>query len=120
MTAATTGTDAVRSAKIATFALGTATAIRLTGAVIGLSLTMIAIACCSARSFWAALSVHPRSGNRCLGRLAEHRGGRVAPVRFCLAASLIGLLIFIFSPVLLLAGIGAALWGIGAALGFLG
>jgi MFS family permease len=35
-----------------------------------------------------------------------------------MGASLAGLILFVFAPVLWLAGIGVVLWGIGAALGF--
>ena len=44
--------------------------------------------------------------------------GRVAALRWCMSASLAGLLLFALAPWLWLAGIGVVLWGIGAALGF--
>ena len=46
------------------------------------------------------------------------RFGRMATLRVCLAAAIVGLAIFVLSPVLVLAAFGAVLWGVGAALGF--
>jgi MFS family permease len=44
--------------------------------------------------------------------------GRVRVLQFSLGTALVGLLLFVFAPNIWLAGMGAALWGIGAALGF--
>lgn len=44
--------------------------------------------------------------------------GRVPALRWCMGASLAGLLLFALAPSVWLAGIGVVLWGIGAALGF--
>ncbi|QDP98642.1 MFS transporter [Microlunatus elymi] len=46
------------------------------------------------------------------------RFGRVATLRCCLLAAIVGLLIFVFAPNIYLAAIGAVFWGAGAALGF--
>ncbi|MBE0008538.1 MULTISPECIES: MFS transporter [unclassified Arthrobacter] len=46
------------------------------------------------------------------------RYGRVRVLQVSLGSSLVGLLIFVFAPSVLLAGVGAVLWGAGAALGF--
>ncbi|MFP5316490.1 MAG: MFS transporter [Actinomycetes bacterium] len=46
------------------------------------------------------------------------RFGRVRVLQVSLASSLAGLVLFVFAPTVFLAGIGAVLWGTGAALGF--
>ncbi|WP_081746554.1 MFS transporter [Arthrobacter sp. H5] len=46
------------------------------------------------------------------------RYGRVKVLQVSLGASLLGLAVFVFAPNELLAGAGAVLWGMGAALGF--
>lgn len=46
------------------------------------------------------------------------RFGRVRVLQVSLASSLAGLVLFVFAPNVLLAGLGAVLWGTGAALGF--
>ncbi|MHA7247802.1 MFS transporter [Arthrobacter tecti] len=46
------------------------------------------------------------------------RYGRVRVLQFSLAASLVGLVLFVLAPNVYLAGVGAVLWGTGAALGF--
>lgn len=46
------------------------------------------------------------------------RYGRVAVLRGCTALAIVGLLLFTLVPVLPLALVGVALWGLGAALGF--
>lgn len=63
--------------------------------------------------FVAAMTATRWFGARLIDRL-----GRVRALRLCMGASLAGLILFVFAPVLWLAGIGVVLWGIGAALGF--
>ncbi|WP_341394516.1 MFS transporter [Arthrobacter sp. G119Y2] len=63
--------------------------------------------------FVAAMTATRWFGARLIDRL-----GRVPALRICMSASLAGLLLFVLAPNLVLAGIGAVLWGIGAALGF--
>ncbi|WP_299169420.1 MFS transporter [uncultured Arthrobacter sp.] len=46
------------------------------------------------------------------------RFGRVRVLQVSLASSLAGLVLFVFAPNVFLAGVGAVLWGTGAALGF--
>jgi MFS family permease len=46
------------------------------------------------------------------------RFGRVPVLYASLGASLLGLVVFVFGPGIWVAGIGAVLWGAGAALGF--
>ena len=46
------------------------------------------------------------------------RFGRVRVLQVSLASSLAGLVLFVFAPGVFLAGVGAVLWGTGAALGF--
>ncbi|MHA7154353.1 MFS transporter [Arthrobacter sp. TMN-50] len=46
------------------------------------------------------------------------RYGRVRVLQISLGSSLVGLLLFVFAPTVPLAGVGAVLWGAGAALGF--
>jgi MFS family permease len=46
------------------------------------------------------------------------RFGRVRVLQVSLASSLAGLVLFVFAPNVFLAGVGAILWGTGAALGF--
>lgn len=63
--------------------------------------------------FVAAMTATRWFGARLIDRL-----GRVPALRICMSASLAGLLLFVLAPNLVLAGAGAVLWGIGAALGF--
>lgn len=63
--------------------------------------------------FVAAMTVTRWFGARLIDRL-----GRVPALRICMSASLAGLLLFVLAPNLVLAAVGAVLWGIGAALGF--
>lgn len=65
-----------------------------------------------------AVFVASMTGFRFAGSALLDRFGRVAVLRGCLTAAIIGLLIFVFAQNVLLAGIGAILWGAGAALGF--
>lgn len=58
------------------------------------------------------------TATRWFGAQLIDRWGRVPALRICMSASLAGLLLFVLAPNLLLAGVGAVLWGIGAALGF--
>lgn len=46
------------------------------------------------------------------------RFGRVRVLQLSLASALVGLVLFVFAPNVFLAGVGAVLWGTGAALGF--
>jgi len=46
------------------------------------------------------------------------RFGRVAVLRASMAAAALGLTLFVFAGNIVLAGVGAALWGMGAALAF--
>ncbi|MFJ6535732.1 MFS transporter [Paenarthrobacter sp. NPDC091711] len=55
---------------------------------------------------------------RFLGGKAIDRFGRVAVLRASMAAAAAGLALFVFAGNVVLAGIGAALWGVGAALAF--
>lgn len=55
---------------------------------------------------------------RLLGTELLERHGRVAVLRLCTALAVAGLLLFVLAPSLPLALVGAALWGLGAALGF--
>lgn len=55
---------------------------------------------------------------RWFGAKLIDRMGRVRALRICMSASLAGLLLFVLAPNLWMAGTGAVLWGIGAALGF--
>jgi predicted MFS family arabinose efflux permease len=63
--------------------------------------------------FVAAMTAFRYAGSALLDRF-----GRVATLRGCLAAAIVGLLIFVFSPNIYLAAVGAIFWGAGAALGF--
>ena len=63
--------------------------------------------------FVAAMTLTRWFGGQLIDRI-----GRVPALRICMGASLAGLLLFVFAPVLWLAGVGVILWGIGAALGF--
>nr|WP_231712819.1 MFS transporter [Arthrobacter sp. zg-Y820] len=58
------------------------------------------------------------TATRWFGAQLIDQWGRVPALRICMGASLAGLLLFVLAPNLVLAGIGAVLWGIGAALGF--
>ncbi|MCI9889563.1 MFS transporter [Micrococcales bacterium 31B] len=55
---------------------------------------------------------------RVLGSGLLDRYGRLPVLRFSFAASLVGLLAFVFAPTIWIALPGAVLWGAGAALGF--
>ncbi|MCC3278660.1 MULTISPECIES: MFS transporter [unclassified Arthrobacter] len=63
--------------------------------------------------FVAAMTLTRWFGARLIDRI-----GRVPALRICMSAALAGLLLFVLAPNIVLAGIGAVLWGIGAALGF--
>lgn len=63
--------------------------------------------------FVASMTIFRYAGSALLDRF-----GRVAVLRGCLAAAIVGLLIFVFSPDPYLAAVGAVFWGAGAALGF--
>ncbi|SDT05996.1 MFS transporter [Microlunatus soli] len=63
--------------------------------------------------FVASMTIFRYAGSALLDRF-----GRVATLRGCLAAAIVGLLIFVFAPSVYLAAVGAVLWGAGAALGF--
>ena len=65
-----------------------------------------------------AVFVAAMTATRWVGAQLIDRLGRVRSLRLCMSASLAGLLIFVFAPNVLTAGIGAVLWGVGAALGF--
>ena len=63
--------------------------------------------------FVASMTIFRYAGSALLDRF-----GRVATLRGCLTAAIVGLLIFVFAPNFYLAAVGAVLWGAGAALGF--
>ena len=63
--------------------------------------------------FVAAMTLTRWFGARLIDQM-----GRVPALRWCMSASLAGLLIFVLAPNVPLAAVGAVLWGIGAALGF--
>jgi MFS family permease len=65
-----------------------------------------------------ALFVAAMTLMRFLGGRAIDRFGRVAVLRASMAAAAVGLALFVFAGNLVLAGAGAALWGMGAALAF--
>jgi predicted MFS family arabinose efflux permease len=65
-----------------------------------------------------AVFVASMTGFRFAGSVLLDRFGRVAVLRACLAAAIVGLLIFVFAQNIILAAVGAILWGAGAALGF--
>lgn len=65
-----------------------------------------------------ALFVLAMTVMRFLGGKAIDKFGRVAVLRASMAAAAVGLALFVFAGNVILAGIGAALWGIGAALAF--
>ncbi|MEV7607539.1 MFS transporter [Paenarthrobacter sp. NPDC089322] len=65
-----------------------------------------------------ALFVAAMTAMRFLGGKVIDRFGRVAVLRASMAAAALGLGLFVFAGNVILAGIGAALWGIGAALAF--
>ena len=58
------------------------------------------------------------TGMRFLGGKVIDRFGRVAVLRASMAAAALGLALFVFAGNVVLAGLGAALWGVGAALAF--
>ena len=55
---------------------------------------------------------------RFAGTVILDRFGRVAVMRWCSAAAVVGLAVFVFSPVPWLAFVALAIWGLGASLGF--
>lgn len=65
-----------------------------------------------------ALFVAAMTLMRFLGARAIDRFGRVAVLRASMGAAAVGLALFVFAGNIVLAGIGAGLWGIGAALAF--
>lgn len=65
-----------------------------------------------------ALFVLAMTAMRFLGGRVIDKYGRVVVLRASMAAAAIGLGLFVLAPNIWLAGIGAALWGIGAALAF--
>ena len=72
----------------------------------------------SAGAVMFAVFVAAMTLTRWFGAHLIDRMGRVAALRWCMSASLAGLLIFVLAPNVVLAAVGAVLWGIGAALGF--
>lgn len=65
-----------------------------------------------------ALFVAAMTLMRFLGGRVIDRFGRVAVLRASMAAAALGLALFVFAGNMVLAGVGAALWGMGAALAF--
>ncbi|MFE4195975.1 MFS transporter [Paenarthrobacter sp. NPDC056912] len=65
-----------------------------------------------------ALFVAAMTVMRFLGGKVIDKFGRVAVLRASMAAAALGLTLFVFAGNVVLAGIGAALWGVGAALAF--
>jgi MFS family permease len=65
-----------------------------------------------------ALFVLAMTVMRFLGGKAIDKFGRVNVLRASMAAAAVGLALFVFAGNVILAGVGAALWGIGAALAF--
>lgn len=65
-----------------------------------------------------ALFVAAMTLMRFLGGRVIDRFGRVAVLRASMAAAALGLALFVFAGSIVLAGVGAALWGMGAALAF--
>src|SRR5687768_11292721 len=65
-----------------------------------------------------ALFVLAMTGMRFFGGTSIDRYGRVAVLRASMAAAAAGLALFVFAGNIWLAAIGAALWGVGAALAF--
>ncbi|MEZ2390980.1 MFS transporter [bacterium RCC_150] len=65
-----------------------------------------------------ALFVAAMTLMRFLGGRAIDRFGRVAVLRASMGGAALGLVLFVFADNVFLAGVGAALWGIGAALAF--
>lgn len=72
----------------------------------------------SAGALLFALFVAAMTLMRFLGGRVIDRFGRVAVLRASMAAAALGLTLFVFAGNIVLAGLGAALWGIGAALAF--
>lgn len=58
------------------------------------------------------------TAGRVLGGPVLDRFGRVPVLRACAALGILGLILFILAPVTWLVFVGAALWGLGASLGF--
>lgn len=58
------------------------------------------------------------TGARWFGPSLLDRYGRVVTVRSLAAVALLGLLLFVFGPILALGFLGVLLWGVGASLGF--
>ncbi|WP_432563099.1 MFS transporter [Kineococcus sp. SYSU DK003] len=65
-----------------------------------------------------AVFVTAMTVGRLLGPVVLARMPRVRVLRICAALAVAGVLVFVFSPAVPLAVVGAALWGAGAALGF--
>ncbi|GAA2098549.1 MFS transporter [Microlunatus panaciterrae] len=72
----------------------------------------------SAGAIMFGVFVAAMTGFRFAGSALLDRLGRVAVLRICLTAAILGLVLFVFAPNIYLAAVGAVLWGIGAALGF--
>jgi MFS family permease len=72
----------------------------------------------SAGALLFALFVAAMTLMRFLGGRVIDRFGRVAVLRASMAAAALGLALFVFAGNIVLAGLGAALWGLGAALAF--
>ncbi|UVJ39588.1 MFS transporter [Arthrobacter sp. CJ23] len=72
----------------------------------------------STGALFFALFVLAMTVMRFLGGMVIDKFGRVAVLRASMAAAALGLALFVFAGNLVLAGIGAALWGVGAALAF--
>jgi fucose permease len=69
-------------------------------------------------SFAFAVFVTAMTGGRWFGPALIHRFGRVPVLRASALSALVGLLLVVFGHALPIAIVGAALWGLGAALGF--
>ncbi len=63
--------------------------------------------------FVASMTVFRFIGGRFIDRF-----GRVLVLQVTLGSALVGLLLFVFGPNIYVSGVGAVLWGLGAALGF--
>lgn len=72
----------------------------------------------SAGALMFAAFVAAMTSCRFFGTVLLDRLGRVVVLRICLAASVAGLLGFVFAPNVYLAAVAALVWGFGAALGF--
>jgi fucose permease len=65
-----------------------------------------------------AVFVAAMTAGRLLGPVLLERFGRVAALRGCAALAVAGVLLFVLAPSVPLAVVGAAVWGVGASLGF--